>query len=453
VIASLALLLIQGGALAQDAPADLEQRLAEQEELIRKLAEEVDTLKHEHQSYAEEPLAVDAAEDTPPPITSGHDQGVELGLFYVRSADHAHEINLHARIMLDARFDVAKDYFDHTFQTRRARFTLEGHVFEHVGYKLGLEFGRSAAGNLRDAYIKFALSEEIQLWGGQMIVPFSTSRLISSNYMKHPERPIIVALLGGRRDVGAQFYGKLLEKRITYWLGIYNGTTQNIRQDNDDDFDLATRVEVRPVDGLQLSANYLFTPTNRSSFGPLDVRTVGNQASKFLDYDTLNTRRLGKRHRVGGGARFNWGPVEIKGEVNADYVRKVTSTTPGGVEKNLLTWSYFVDASVVLTGEENKDIVIPDSPFFGEDGFGTGAFELAARFEDFRADPDAIRQGFAAGTDKVKSGSVTFTWIPVERMRWMVSYTGSAFSDRVADPHGSFHRSDHVVTLRMHLFF
>ena len=443
-------------AVAQDAPPSpgVEERLREQEARIRSLEEALQERRAaEEEAPAPDPEA--AGDDAPPAADDAGggtwDQEVELGLFFVRSRDRSHQLNLHARIMLDAKFDLAHDYFDDTFQVRRARFTIEGHVFDHVGFKLGLEFGRTSDADVRDAYIRLHPIEAVQLFAGQMILPFSTSRFTSSNYLKHPERPILVAQLSGSREIGFQLYGELADERVTYYLGIFNGNGQNVRIDDDDDKDLAARIEVRPLARLQLSAAYVFSPTNRAATGPADALTVGQEGSRFLDYDTGQNRRRGKRHRIDAGARLRWGPVEVKGEVLFDYQREVTPAA--GRKRNLLTCSWFVDAAVVLTGEDSGDVVEPASPFYGPDGFGPGAFELALRYEDFQADPEVLRGGFATGSDRARSGTVTLIWIPVARLRWMLSYTGTAFDQPVLAPGGDSHRNDHVALLRMHFFF
>lgn len=230
-------LILLGAALpvaAQEAAEveGLRRRVEEQSRALEDLRREVERL---------------GADPAPTSSASSWTDKVRVGTFWIESADGDHRLALHARLHLDARFDLASDFFDDTFQVRRARVEVDGRVFRKVEYKLGLEFGRTQGANLRDAWIKLVPLEAVQLWAGQMLLPFSTERLTSSNVMKHPERPIIVADLLESRDIGVMLHGILLEGLLRYSAGIYNGNGQNQRVDNDDDKDLVGRLELLPA--------------------------------------------------------------------------------------------------------------------------------------------------------------------------------------------------------------
>ena len=424
------------------APSDpqptLEQRLEEQARALEALREEVERLRADpaHRPTAEE---VDWTER------------VRVGLFWIESADGDHRMSLHARVHMDARFDLASDFFDHTFQVRRARLEAQGRLFRRAEFKLGLEFGRTQGANLRDAWVKLVLLPEAQLWGGQMLLPFSTERLTSSNVMKHPERPIVIGDLLESRDVGFMLRSELWGGAVVAAAGVYNGNGQNERIDDDDDKDLAGRLEVTPLPGLLLSLNYVLSPVNRDAPAPSDVHTVGDQASLFLDYDP-GVRRLGRRQRMGGGARLRRGPVQLAAEWIGSLEEELVS--PQGARDDLFTWSAFVDASFVLTGEDEADSIRPLRPAWSEDqGIGPGAFELSLRYEHYQVEAEVLRHGFAVGSERADSGTVTLTWIPVEGVRAMLSYTGTAFARPVLDEGGAARWSDHVLVLRLALFF
>lgn len=421
------------------------QEGAEVEGLRRRVDEQSRALEDLRREV--ERLGADAA---PTSSASSWLEKVRVGQFWIESADGDHRLALHARLHLDARLDLASDFFDNTFQVRRARVEVDGRVFRKVEYKLGLEFGRTQGANLRDAWIKLVPIEAVQVWAGQMLLPFSTERLTSSNVMKHPERPIIVADLLDSRDIGVMLHGVLFEGALRYSAGIYNGNGQNQRVDNDDDKDLAGRLELLPVRWLQLSLNYALSPSNLDAGGPSDVHTVGDEASLFLDYDAANRRR-GRRQRMGGGARLRAGPLQLASEWIGDLEEEVLA--PTGARDDLLAWSVFVDGSVLLTGEDEADSIRPAKPLFGHGSLGPGAFELSLRYEHYRAQADVIREGFAVGTDRVDAGTGTLTWIPVEGVRAMASYTASVFDDAVLDRSGHARWVDHVMVLRLALWF
>lgn len=381
------------------------------------------------------------------------DAPIKLGLFYVESAGGEHRLALNGRLMVDGRFAGRDDDgHDDGFQVRRGRLDVSGRIAKVVTFKLGLELGRPGGADLRDAYLNLGVVDWLQLRAGQMLVPFSTEGLTSSSYMKLPERPIIVGNLADSREVGLMVHGQAFRKRLAYAAAIFNGNGQNRASDDDDAKDAALRLEVAPIGPLLLAVSYRYTPTNREgSRGPSDVRTVGNQLTRFLDYDSSNNRHRSSRERGSIDARVRAGPLEVKGEVLFDRWRGVVSGT--GARDDLLNWGWFVDASYVLTGEDSQDMIEPARPFHGEGALGPGAWELSARYEEFHADRATLTEGFAVGARSVRATSMALTWIPVARVRVQLSYTYSDLDRPVVDSAGDRRGDDHAVIARLGLWF
>lgn len=467
----LAVVALAGGARAQesDRVGELERSLAEQQRQLTEQRRELERMRQQLESIqvqaagSGEPVGAGglegggpagmAGEDATPPGPSVlGDAPVRLGLFFIESADGRHRLEINGRLQVDGRFVVDRDHddFDNEFQVRRARVDFSGKIYEKVSFKLGLEFGRTSDADLRDAYLNLEVFEWLQLRAGQMLVPFSTERLTSSNYMKFPERPIIIGNIIELRDIGVMVHGHTPGRTFAYYLGVYNGTGQNVANDDDDDKDVAARLEFKPLKALLLAGSYRYTPTNREeSRGPADYRTVGNQLTEFLTYDGGN-RHLSHRERGTLDARMRAGPLEVKGELVFDYHRDVVSAT--GARANLMNWGWFIDTSFLLTGEEQQDTIDPASPFFGEDGFGTGAFEVSVRYEEFHADPATLRGGFASGTRSVRAVTTALGWYPAKRVRVLLSYTYTDFAEVVLVGNER-EDDDHAVIARLALYW
>lgn len=374
---------------------------------------------------------------------------VRLGLFFLESADGSHRLELNGRLMIDGRFAGGDD---DGFQVRRARVDLSGQLADVITFRLGLELGRAGHADLRDAYVNLVASEGLQLRLGQMLVPFSTEGRTSSNFMKLPERPILVASLADSRELGLMVHGRLLGGTLTYAAAIFNGNGQNRVSDDDDGKDVALRLEVAPQEGLLLAASYRYTPPDRhGSRGPSDLRTLGNRLTRFLDYDTANNRHRSRRERGSLEARVRAGPLEVKGEVLFDRWHDVTSGK--GERRDLLNWGWFADASYVLTGEASQEVIAPARPFHARRGLGPGAWELSARYEEVHADAATVTHGFAQGARTVRSATLGLTWIPVKGVRALLSYTYSALDGLVLDPDGDRRAHDHAVVMRLGLWF
>ncbi|MGE0713505.1 MAG: hypothetical protein AB7N76_36440 [Planctomycetota bacterium] len=126
---------------------------------------------------------------------------------------------------------------------------------------------------------------------------------------------------------------------------------------------------------------------------------------------------------------------------------------------DLLTWEWFVDGSLVLLGEVVREPdgfrVVPEAPFFAPDAktVGPGAFQLSLRYEELRADRDALRGGFATGTDRVRAVTCSGHWYAWREVRLTVSYTYSDFHDRVTASHGRRHGDEHAAIIRFASWF
>ena len=402
----------------------------------------------------------------PEPPTKGlaHDHwahSIHLSMFRIAAEDGSWEVALRGRIQSDFRAlaEHRRGAFDDGFQIRRARIEVRAKLFERVTFDLGMEFGRTSDADLRNAYVSLKLHEGLRIRVGQMLLPYSDERLTSSKFLLHPERAMLVANLVGPRDIGALLHGSLFASRIYYSLGVFNGNGQNVKVDADDDLDGALRVEFRPLgdEHLRLSGNYIYTPSDRSQTGPSDLKTVGNELSTVVDYASTN-RRLGRRHRAGGGLRAWWGSWQVVAEVNADYQEEVRAA--GGAEVNVLTYGWFLGGSFVLTGEELKlrhdgHYVEPERPFFDPKTkeVGPGAFELALRYEQVILEREVFRKGLATGTDRIRAATLSGHWYPWGQVRVTLSYTYTRLDDHVSTGAQRPWNSEHTILARFAVWF
>lgn len=449
------LLLVAGLAHAQDgAPAPDAGVQAE----IERLQRELDRLRERVGAPPPDPPGGEeqASEEAGEGDGGSWTDEVRVGRFYIETTDEDYRLELRVRLHVDFRFtDRGVDDYQNSAEVRRGRLELVGWLFgkDRLSYKLGFEFGRTGDADARDLYIELRVVDEARVRVGQTLYPFSTERLTSSNWMLHPERPIIVAQTVNQRDIGALFHGEVAE-RLRWFVGAFNGAGENVRLDVDDDFDLAGRIEVQPLEELLLAASYIYTPTDRrdGNTGPMDVFTVGGELTRFIDYAAGNRHR-GRRERAEAGARLRLEHVELKGEVILDYYREVVSAT--GVEANLLTVGWFVDLAYVVLGRRDEGKVEPDAPLFDPetDALGPGAFDFAVRYEDWDTERRVLTDGFATGTDRVRALTGTVHWYLWTHSRISASYTASLFEDAVTDSRGRSGHSDHTIIVRWTLWF
>lgn len=109
------------------------------------------------------------------------------------------ELNLGGRIHLDAAVfdDPAAGQGNQTdVAFRRARLELSGRVADVVRFRVDREFAGGSKG-WRNLWLGLEPVEDVQLRGGNMMVPFSAEDLQSSNTMPFAERSLASALAPG----------------------------------------------------------------------------------------------------------------------------------------------------------------------------------------------------------------------------------------------------------------
>ncbi|MBL7966788.1 MAG: porin [Prolixibacteraceae bacterium] len=151
------------------------------------------------------------------------------------------------------------------FDIRRARVDLKGTISPYWSYRL--QFDLAGSPKLLDAYTEFKLNDYFNFTIGQAKVPFSLENLASSTKLELIDRSQVVEALTARgkdvggnqngRDIGIQLGGNIFKINdrpvVDYHLGVFNGAGINVA-DNNENKDLAARVGVHPVAGLDINA-------------------------------------------------------------------------------------------------------------------------------------------------------------------------------------------------------
>ncbi len=102
---------------------------------------------------------------------------------------------------------------------------------------------------LQDAYLT-AKSECADVAAGQFKNPMSWEGFNSASKLLFPERAIAARFYGDDRDIGLRVTKKLNDY-VYYNLGVYNGPGLN-RRDNNNQKDVALRLELYPLEGIML---------------------------------------------------------------------------------------------------------------------------------------------------------------------------------------------------------
>ena len=117
------------------------------------------------------------------------------------------------------------------FRMRRARFGLEGKLYDRVPFKISAEFDSDEKGTARlhDAWFGYDKWRSLQLFAGAREVPFSRSAMIESGGGAMIERPLAVRSMAPFHQLGMSVEGHLWKGALGYALGIYNGLQRSDR--------------------------------------------------------------------------------------------------------------------------------------------------------------------------------------------------------------------------------
>jgi phosphate-selective porin OprO/OprP len=337
----------------------------------------------------EETVAAKAKEA--PSVTANPGDG-----FTIKNPDKSFVLKFGGYNQLDGRFflnDNAKTQTD-TYVIRRARLWFDATLFNAVGVRIVPDFGGGAT-TLQDAWLNLNYIPGLQLRAGRFKVPFGLERLQSSHQTLFTETGHTTSLTPNY-DIGLQLWGDLWGGTVNYALAHTNGVADGASADSDtsDGKAITARVFVHPFRsggslvwkdlgiGIAVGRDSVLNASTATATGLPTYRTPGQQS--FLTYG--NAVLDGDRLRWSPQAYWYAGRFGFLGEYvvsRADVKRVVSPIT----QATLTNRAWQTQVSYALTGETaSYKGLKPLKPFGTKDGGGWGAWELAGRYSEFRAD-------------------------------------------------------------------
>lgn len=199
-----------------------------------------------------------AAGQTPAPgsgggtVDAGFGRGVTIG-----SGDGTASLTVRARMQIRSTTSDTPDDerpANADVSIRRMRLVFQGNARgPALTYYVQLSFATldteaDLRVPLRDAYVTWTVGRDATLRIGQMKVPFSRQRVVSSSAMQLVDRALVVGELNLDRDVGAQWSARVpgTGRRVGYTLGIFGGEGRN-RAGRDLGYLYTARIEASPL--------------------------------------------------------------------------------------------------------------------------------------------------------------------------------------------------------------
>ena len=399
---------------------------------VQKLTQKVNTLERKLEVQDE--------------VTTGNFQKLpvfEAGTdgFKITSSDKKHQVRIRGAVQTDARFFLDNNanakFFNATnpegpdrFELKQARVWLEGYFFKDIYFKIMPDF--AASGNiLPDAYLDYAYHPAASLLVGKFKSPLSLERLQGDSDTVFMERAF-PTYLASNRDVGIQLHGAFAKpgyktetvagpidarNTLTYQIGVSNGSgdsgsPNNNSPDTDSNKEVNARLFAHPfqhtgyswLEGLGLGVAGSFGDPSQQSVKNL---TTANGVSTYLDYTKNNstnsgiTTANGAAYRVYPQAYWYAGPIGLMGEYVISSQHLVNGITTIKQDNK----AYQVQASYVVTGEDNNFGAIKPMRNFDPLKGSWGALQLATRWSELDVDNNTFTI-----LDPTKSASRAQAW-------------------------------------------
>ena len=427
------------------ASANDNNELEELRGLVQELNQKVKVLERKGELSDEETTA--AKKSTP--VVKASENG-----FGFESADGKNVIKFRGLLQVDNRnySDVSGIGSDGKnisgFDFRRIRPTVEGTVFGKYDFRFTPEFGEAKTANatstsgIVDAYIDARFQPWFKVRAGKFKPFVGLERLQGGADIKFIERSYVSNNILPNRDLGAAIHGDVLDGKLNYSVGIYNGVTDGgdtpTTQDTNQDKDYAFRVFTTPFKddvsvlsglGFGLAATYGDFKGTTTANGLPSYKTAG-QESNFFTYTSGSVFANGSRERIAPQAYYYYGPLGII----AEYARVSQDVSNGTTSANLENDAWQIAASYLITGEEASFKGVKPKNVFDTDKGGWGAWELVARYQENNIDDAAFSSATTTryadprnNARSAKSWAAGVNWYLNQNVKIALNYENTSF--------------------------
>lgn len=395
-------------------------------ERLAALEQEISILKRQLELKKEDE---DKKKAESPVITASSKDG-----FSIKSPDDNFRLRVRGYLQADGRFfrDNEEGNPTDVLTTRRVRPTFEGTVFKDFDYSIVTEFA-GGSGTLLDAFLEYKYLPEAKIKVGKFKPPVGLERLQSGTAIAFVERGFPTSFVPNR-DVGAQLSGDLLEGKLSYAIGVFNGTPDgaaSVDTDINNDKDVAARIFAHPFKGGDIASlsglglGVAGTWGHKEGASLPTIRSLG-QASIFSYNSTAFAD--GPHRRLVPQFYYYWNSFGALGEYAISDQEVVRGA---GISDRFENDAWQIILSYVLTGEDaSYRGVTPRKPFSPKDG-QWGAWELVGRYQELDIDDRVFTTGFAnrnVSVDEAEAWGGGLNWYLNRNVKLVLDYEHTEFS-------------------------
>ena len=227
------------------------------------------------------------------------------------------------------------------FDVPRMRISLSGGAFRPwLRYAFQFDFSRTggeSASKIKDAVIEIRpVGRSYRIAVGQFKAPFGLQQLTSSGRLQFVDRAITDSKFNPARDMGVMFSGTLAARRIGYDAGVFNGSGESVRQNNEAHL-WAARLYVQPLRAYALSegSSDATAPVLHFGVGGRTGKQIRGRSTAGIVEDAdnqwaLNTELAFKSPRLFATGEYFWMTDEQENPVPARDIRSRGFHAQGG---------------------------------------------------------------------------------------------------------------------------
>jgi phosphate-selective porin OprO/OprP len=413
------------------------------------------------------------------------------------SQDNYFSLVFHNLSQLDYReFQPGGDPLHSQFIVPRQRWYFQGNVSPYANYYAVINRGYGSL-DILDTWVDYNLwpeyKDQLQIRVGRMKTPYTYEYIkISESDLIAPERSLFVGNFAGNRQDGAMAHGRLFDRTVEYYAGVFNGPRRSF-QDFNDNKDWFFFLNTKPF----LHSDICFLRqlnvggsinwgTERNPVQPALLQTAADQSTSatlstvsptFMEFNS-NAFENGSRAQWSGdvayyyksftmlaGYQGGWQDYSLSGATppTAREIQNGTANLVGvqnGVHTHVPMLGWSVAATYFLTGEEitrRVYLVEPRRPFGWNNGqFGPGAIELYSRVANLQLSDKVFTSGLvdpALWSNRATTVDTGINWYLNHYIRMYFDWQWSDFYKPIFLAPGATTKHMDLYWIRTQVFF
>ena len=394
--------------------------------------------------------------------------------FVVETEDEEFQLQFHDQTQIESRIyqqggmkPVASGFW-----VPRERLIFNGRLTKPIEYEGSVEAAYGTL-NLLNAFITWHPDDRFLLKGGRFKVPFGYEYYAISNVdLLQPERSLFGTNFGFNRMPGGMAYGQLLDKRLDYAAGIFNGPrNQTVEYNSDKDF--IAYLNARPFEKSESLPFLHFlnmggsvdTGSQNNPVVPQALRTSVSQtansnlalvAPAWLNFNN-NVTETGQRTLWSLHLAYYYKGFSLYGEWQSGFTDYAKLNSPNKTHLPIDGW--YLASGYFLTGEHvnRRSQVKPLHKFDLRKGKrGMGAIELEARYSQLTLGREVFTNGLADANLWANSAytiDIGLNWYLNEYVKIYLDWQHSEFNQPVTFAPGRFQRTSDLFWIKGQVYF